>query len=249
MVKIERAIPYLVVFAIGLLASYQFSWACQVNEFYLTKSGYLAAITPEKLNEATAYEEKYNLESLAAMTNSGTVVKLRGDIKVRVLERSFEHGMIKIEIAGDETPYWVKDGALKQIEYDKALGIHTGDDTRFTLKDGVIDDSKSGLQWVPAPNLAMNHYQAEEYVRNLSIAGGGWRLPTRAELKSIYDPSKPGLVDPRFKVGGWLVWSSEVDSDPSFAWYFNFNSGGEYKYTRNPACNEYFYVLAVRSLR
>ncbi len=125
--------------------------------------------------------------------------------------------------------------------------IHAGDDTRFAMKDGVIDDSKSGLQWVPAPDLAMNHYEAEKYVRNLSLAGGGWRLPTRAELHGIYDASKPGLVDPRFKVSGWLVWSSEVDSDRAFAWYFNFYSGGEYKYPRDPACNEYFYVLAVRS--
>ena len=128
--------------------------------------------------------------------------------------------------------------------------IHASDDTRFTLKDVVFDDSEYGLQWVPAPDLAMNHYQAEKYVRDLSLAGGGWRLPTRAELKSIYDPSKPGLVDPKFKVGGWLAWSSELDkADPSFAWYFNFSSGGEYTYARNPACNEYFYVLAVRSHR
>ncbi len=38
---------------------------------------------------------------------------------------------------------------------------------------------------------------------------------------------------------------SEVDSDPSFAWHFNFNSGGEHKYARDAACNEYFYTLAV----
>lgn len=127
--------------------------------------------------------------------------------------------------------------------------IHAGDDARFTFKDGVIDDSEYGLQWVPAPDLAMNHYQAEKYVRSLILAGDGWRLPTRAELRSIYDASKPGLVDLKFKVGGKLVWSSEVDSDPSIAWYFNFYSGGEYKYTRDPACNEYFYSLAVRSRR
>lgn len=128
--------------------------------------------------------------------------------------------------------------------------IHAGDNTRFCLKGGVIDDSGSGLQWVPAPKSAMNHYQAEKYVQNLSIAGGGWRLPTRAELRSIYDASKPGLVDPMFKVGGWLAWTSEVDeTDPSIAWYYNFNSGGEYKYARDCACNEYFYTLAVRARR
>ena len=71
---------------------------------------------------------------------------------------------------------------------------------RFTLKDGVIDDSRLGLQWVPAPNRRMSHDQAEEYARNLSLAGGGWRLPTRAELRSLYNLSQPGGADPMFNV-------------------------------------------------
>ena len=80
--------------------------------------------------------------------------------------------------------------------------LHAADDTRFTLEDGVIYDSELGLQWAPAPdNQPMNHYyQAEEYARNLSLAGGGWRLPTMAELKSLYDKSKPGGADPMFHV-------------------------------------------------
>jgi uncharacterized protein DUF1566 len=127
--------------------------------------------------------------------------------------------------------------------------IHAGDAARFTFKDGIIDDSEYGLQWVPARDWEMNHYEAEKYVRSLSLAGGGWRLPTRAELRSLYDASKPGLADPEFKISGKLVWTSEVDADPSFAWYFNFYSGGEYKYIRDPACNFYFYALAVRSRR
>ncbi|HEX9137520.1 MAG TPA: DUF1566 domain-containing protein [Nitrospirota bacterium] len=126
---------------------------------------------------------------------------------------------------------------------------HAANDTRFTIKDGVIDDSETGLQWVPAGNWEMTHYEAEKYVSTLSLAGGGWRLPTRAELRSIYDASKPGLVDPKFKVSGKLVWTSELDADPSSAWYFNFYSGGEYTYTRNPHCNFYFYALAVRPRR
>ncbi len=127
--------------------------------------------------------------------------------------------------------------------------IHAGDDARFTVKDGIIDDSKDGLQWVPAPDSEMNHYEAEKYVRNLTLAGGGWRLPTRAELRSLYDPSKPGLADPKFNISGKLIWTSELDADPSFAWYVNFYGGGEYVYTRYPLCNFYFYGLAVRSRR
>ncbi len=127
--------------------------------------------------------------------------------------------------------------------------LHAGDNTRFTLKDGIIEDSLLGLQWGPAPDREMTYYEAQEYVQNLRVAGGGWRLPTRAELRSLYDASRPGLVDPMFKISGKLVWSSELAEDPSFAWYFNFYSGGEYTYACRPDCNFYFYGIAVRSRR
>src|SRR5208283_1999570 len=80
--------------------------------------------------------------------------------------------------------------------------LNAADDTRFTLKDGVIDDSELGLQWVPAPDLAMTRNKAEEYVRKLNFAGDGWRLPTMAELRSLYYESKPGGADPKFQVSG-----------------------------------------------
>ncbi len=117
--------------------------------------------------------------------------------------------------------------------------------TRFTLKDGVIYDSELGLQWAPAPDRTMNHYQAEEYVRSLSLAGGGWRLPTRDELKSLYDKYKPGGADPMFHVSAFWVWASELDAS-SVAWYFYFGNGRELSHD----CSyPYFRVLAVRSRR
>jgi len=118
-------------------------------------------------------------------------------------------------------------------------------DTRFTLKDGVIYDSELGLQWAPDPDRTMNHYQAEEYARNLSIAGGGWRLPTRAELKSLYDKSKPGGADPKFDVSYMWAWTSELEA-ASFAWYFNFYYGNEGSFARDDSSGR---VLAVRSRR
>ncbi|MHB8137955.1 MAG: Lcl domain-containing protein [Smithellaceae bacterium] len=117
---------------------------------------------------------------------------------------------------------------------------------RFSLEDGVIYDSQLGLEWVPSSGPAVNHYQAEEYVRGLSLAGGGWRLPTRAELKSLYDTTKPGNVDPVFKVGNMWVWTSELYNEiPSSraAVFFKFDNGGEYANTRVIIHN----VLAVRS--
>ena len=81
---------------------------------------------------------------------------------------------------------------------------------RFSLEDGVIYDSQLGLEWAPSDGQVLNHYQAEGYARDLSLAGGGWRLPTREELKSLYDKTKPGNVDPVFGVGDQWVWTSEL---------------------------------------
>ena len=134
---------------------------------------------------------------------------------------------------------------------------HAANDTRFTLKNGVIYDAILGLQWAPAPDREINQYQAEEYVeslnragaRSLGLAGGGWRLPTRSELKSIYDPTKPGGADPGFKINGKWVWTSEVyTDDPSLAWLFFFPTGHEYSYYRDYS-NYFTRVLAVRSRR
>jgi hypothetical protein len=125
--------------------------------------------------------------------------------------------------------------------------LNADDNTRFTLKDGVIFDLKLGLQWAQAPDRAMNYYQAKDYARDLSLAGGGWRLPTRAELKSLYDFSKPGGADPKFNVSEDWVWTSELE-DPSDAWTFDFSNGGEGRVARNSS-NRYGRVLAVRSRR
>ncbi|MHB8137957.1 MAG: tetratricopeptide repeat protein [Smithellaceae bacterium] len=99
---------------------------------------------------------------------------------------------------------------------------------RFSLEDGVIYDSQLGLEWAPSDGQVLNHYQAEGYARALSLAGGGWRLPTREELKSLYDKSKPGNVDPIFGVGDKWVWTSELWNEASIpgAVGFYFYDGG-----------------------
>ena len=146
-----------------------------------------------------------------------------------------------------QTSNWIKWFLVCLLFLSFVSLIHAADDKRFTLKDGVIYGSQLGLQWVPAPDRAMNHYQAEDYVRNLSLAGGGWRLPTSVELKSLYDPSKKDRVDPMFNVGEFWLWTSELDGT-SGAWDCDFLGGGRCR--RDDAyANGMVRVLAVRSVR
>ncbi|HUJ17223.1 MAG TPA: hypothetical protein VL197_04450 [Nitrospirota bacterium] len=103
------------IFGLQLMSVHQSAQACQVDEFYLTKEGPLAASTPQILNEATKYEEGGDNDKLAGLLDKGSVLRLKGDIKVQVLERSFEFKTLKIKFSDRTDPYWVKDGSLKQI--------------------------------------------------------------------------------------------------------------------------------------
>jgi len=123
------------------------------------------------------------------------------------------------------------------------------DDKRFTLKDGVIYDSQLGIQWTPAPDRTMNHYQAEKYASELSLAGGGWHLPTIEQLKSLFDPSKRGGIDAKFNVGEYWIWTSQLDGS-SGAWDCNFLVDSGRRCRRDDAyANGTVRVLAVRSPR
>jgi hypothetical protein len=116
---------------------------------------------------------------------------------------------------------------------------------RFTLSnDGIITDSQTGLQWAPATDQSMNWSQATNYAQNLSLGGGGWRLPTRLELKSIYNKATQPSVDPAFHINDKWVWTSETQGES--AWPFGFGGGGESAGPRDgsiASCR----VLAVRS--
>jgi hypothetical protein len=113
----NRTLKVIFAFAICALplSSAHQAAACQVDEFYHTKEGSLAATTPQLLNEAIKYEEEGNKEKLAGLLSNGSVLRLKGDIKVRVLERSIEFKTLKMKFLDKGDLYWVKDGSLKQI--------------------------------------------------------------------------------------------------------------------------------------
>jgi hypothetical protein len=86
---------------------------------------------------------------------------------------------------------------------------------RFTKADnGVITDSLTGLDWYVGPSPDNTFHQAKAWVESLTVAGGGWRLPTMAELKAIYQKDASAYhMDPLFQVKGAWVWSGELRND------------------------------------
>jgi hypothetical protein len=111
-----KTVMFFAAFVVMAVSVYEFASACQVDEFYHTKEGALAASTPEILNAAIKFEGEDSKVKLADLMKSGTVVRLAENVKVQVLERSFEFKALKITFPEARDPYWVTDGSLKQID-------------------------------------------------------------------------------------------------------------------------------------
>lgn len=94
-------------------------------------------------------------------------------------------------------------------------------------KEGVITDPVTNLEWAPDPGNQMSWNQATQYVQSLSLAGGGWRLPTIQELRTIYDISCDNTIaHPAFNFGWRFAWLSRGDGASGTS-VFNFDNGKE----------------------
>ena len=116
MKKISKGIFYSCVLAIAIVSLYRTAVACQVDECFLTRAGFLASSSPDRLQEANGYEKAGNKGKLDELINGKIVLMLKEDVKVHALEWSIERKMIKIRFEDSKGAYWVNDGALKHIE-------------------------------------------------------------------------------------------------------------------------------------
>lgn len=118
----------------------------------------------------------------------------------------------------------------------------------FTMHDtGVVSDAKSGLEWVSGPDRGMTWNEAKSWVETLTIDGGGWRLPTRGELKTLYKVgSGTRNMTPLLKTTGWWLWSAEKKASSS-AWRYGFGRGERDWRSRDGSMSAH--AFAVRSCR
>ena len=111
-----KSVIYIVTCGVLIIISFiSAAYACQVDDFYMTKEGNLAAVTPEALNDILTSAQG-NQAKLTGLLQAGTVLKLKEGIKVQVLERSVEWNMLKIKLPDRNATYWVKDGSLRPID-------------------------------------------------------------------------------------------------------------------------------------
>lgn len=149
-----------------------------------------------------------------------------------------------------------KEKPKKRQQENKLADDYSGADSKFEARDktfiayasGVVFDKFTGLEWYAGPDKSTSWNEAKTWVDSLNVAGGGWRMPTRKEIKTLY---KRGAgtrnMTPFLKTSGWWVWSGETQGSSS-AWAFAFiGAGREILSTRNSSNDRRGF--AVRSQR
>lgn len=101
------------------------------------------------------------------------------------------------------------------VSADDALEI--GRDGRFVaFSNGVVTDTRTGLEWIAGPDVDTSYYQAVEWVRGLAVSGGRWRLPTARELGTLYrTPGSLPSITPLLQTRGIHVWPYQADENIS----------------------------------
>jgi len=92
---------------------------------------------------------------------------------------------------------------------------------------GVVYDPEEGLEWYAGPDRGLDWQAARNWVAALDAAGGGWRMPDRRELKTLFRISD-GFNDitPLLNNSGYWIWAGQTETAAS-KWVFSFSYGGE----------------------
>ena len=102
---------------------------------------------------------------------------------------------------------------------------------RYTFPaSGTVYDTRTLLTWQRVVDPGSYTWSAAgTYCTGLSLAGSGWRLPTKLELESIVDDTRVSpAIDPTAfpSTPSAYFWSSSPYVGSSgYAWFVNFNGG------------------------
>lgn len=116
--------------------------------------------------------------------------------------------------------------AVRTLELDRLardVDVIKRHGTYLLMKNGIVKDVASGLEWIAGPDEDMQWDEAQAWINNAqSLEGGKWRLPTCKELEALY---YRGIgrrnMTPLLNTSGFYVWSGET-RDAKHRWFFNF---------------------------
>lgn len=111
--------------------------------------------------------------------------------------------------------------------------------------NGIVKNTRTGLEWVAGPDRNTTWDQANAWARTLTLDGGGWRLPTKEEIKRFYKRGAGTCnMTPLMRTTAWWVWTGETKGTTN-AWIFYFSHG--YGYWLNRKTSDNLRAFAVRS--
>jgi len=115
--------------------------------------------------------------------------------------------------------------------------------------NGIVKDTKTGLEWITGPDRSTTWNEARSWVQSLNLDGGGWRMPTMDKLAGLYK-SGSGIrnMTPLLKTTGWRVWSGETKGS-SVAGDLDFFYGFRDWNTRDFSYNSRAFAMRSRSDR
>ncbi len=140
----------------------------------------------------------------------------------------------------------IQDVSKKALSSDSTGSEKMQTQNRYAaVGNDIVKDATTGLEWIAGPDEDTTWDKAKSWVDALKVDGGGWRMPTAAELETIYEE---GLGDrnmpPLLKTTGWDVWAGETEG-PSQAGGFSFYEGERHCFYRG--ASELTRGFAVRS--
>ena len=113
--------------------------------------------------------------------------------------------------------------------------------------NGIVKDTRTGLEWMVGPDRDTNWDEARSWVQSLNLDGGGWRMPTTDELKTLYKKGTGSRnMTPLLETTGWYVWSGETKGS-SDAWSFYFYRGDRAWAHRSGSANGRAFAVRSRS--
>ncbi|MBC8433767.1 MAG: DUF1566 domain-containing protein [Desulfobacterales bacterium] len=122
-----------------------------------------------------------------------------------------------------KTDIYIEDSLISQPVSKKKYTdpeIRSGRSGNYQSGPDGAQKAKPGFEWVAGPDRDTTWDEARSWVQSLTVDGGGWRMPTMEELKTLYQ--KGDIIVLANATGSW-VWSSETKG--SLARLFSFRYG------------------------
>jgi hypothetical protein len=203
-----------------------------MGQFYFIQAQPQPQTTSTTAKKDTSIDSSYEILFWESIKNSGNVDDFKAYLEQYpngVFVSLAKNKLKRSEFSKKTTPPTPKKVLTKNsLESQDAGGILTSsidpkkkdhdivasDGTYIKYRNGIVYDKRTGLEWVAAPDsyyLLFGIIDAIRWVDQLSLDGGGWRMPSINELKSLYQ-KKAGHrnMTNLLRANAWYILSKDV---------------------------------------